>query len=169
MGCDWVISLMTGMSIRFQSTHPSGVRPDTSRASNPTAQISIHAPQWGATRPVCRFVRLAGYFNPRTPVGCDFFVLRRYGVNRYFNPRTPVGCDFCGVILGGSLTFQSTHPSGVRLAVLRGVKPPIEISIHAPQWGATRWRRGMPGCMGYFNPRTPVGCDVYFVKSVFRV
>ena len=37
------------------------------------------------------------------------------------------------------------------------VKP---ISIHAPQWGATgesRPRRRKPS---YFNPRTPVGCDV---------
>ena len=33
------------------------------------------------------------------------------------------------------------------------------ISIHAPQWGATRFPRPLPLQGRYFNPRTPVGCD----------
>ena len=78
--------------------------------------ISIHAPQWGATRPPDNSNPMPRYFNPRTPVGCD---------ERHF----------------------TVHSSG------------IEISIHAPQWGAT-----VPSCANltrpcYFNPRTPVGCD----------
>ena len=33
--------------------------------------------------------------------------------------------------------FQSTHPSGVRLAGTMATQAPSLISIHAPQWGAT--------------------------------
>ena len=55
-----------------------------------------------------------------------------------FNPRTPVGCD--DELSPASVTtlrFQSTHPSGVRHAPLADRVKAIEISIHAPQWGAT--------------------------------
>ena len=78
--------------------------------------------------------------------------------------------------------FQSTHPSGVRLAYPRKRRVVVTISIHAPQWGATskafavlktsteisihapQWgatRRDDPACRRHakFNPRTPVGCD----------
>ena len=57
--------------IKFQSTHPSGVRPDTFVTDLGMMMISIHAPQWGAT-------------------------------------------DLAQGLRGGVL-FQSTHPSGVRL------------------------------------------------------
>ena len=35
------------------------------------------------------------------------------------------------------------------------------ISIHAPQWGATHGRQYISQSRTHFNPRTPVGCDVY--------
>ena len=122
-------------------------------------RISIHAPQWGATFSGGSRVVIMLNFNPRTPVGCDLSeaevsvvehisihapqwgaTLRtRTGDYRvgYFNPRTPVGCDpIFGIMMYRWNLFQSTHPSGVRLALVR----------------ATRW-------LHYFNPRTPVGCD----------
>ena len=77
--------------------------------------ISIHAPQWGATISLLSAWTGKIYFNPRTPVGCDSTLQPRGNSLRDFNPRTPVGCD--------NLVKQ--------MAILR------DISIHAPQWGAT--------------------------------
>ena len=61
----------------FQSTHPSGVRLGVQIPLPCVATISIHAPQWGATQPSCPWTSWKNYFNPRTPVGCDSFNLRR--------------------------------------------------------------------------------------------
>ena len=101
--------------------------------------ISIHAPQWGATE--YHDVRHVTHsdFNPRTPVGCDG--LSRQWTRRwtgYFNPRTPVGCDTRQYPPSFAYsTFQSTHPSGVRHARHMPTFARPDISIHAPQWGAT--------------------------------
>ena len=152
-------------------------------------EISIHAPQWGATRRRPAHVPYCRDFNPRTPVGCDTPQHSCSWMPRYFNPRTPVGCDAQfthGVLLhiisihapqwGATSNqlaqnmadiFQSTHPSGVRLTQNvtgftlspfqsthpSGVRPRwrrhfirlIQISIHAPQWGATV-RHGKTPC-----------------------
>ena len=172
-----------GAGGEFQSTHPSGVRlylrvceDHTRQDFNPRTpvgcdvpsavvsgildEISIHAPQWGATgQPAPPW---AGYrnFNPRTPVGCDahapptppnpanFNPRTPVGCDRTsgclwcstgdFNPRTPVGCDTSpSASAGTSLVFQSTHPSGVR---------------RSSGSDGLGWRSN-------FNPRTPVGCD----------
>ena len=76
-------------------------------------------------------------FNPRTPVGCDEADARSHRWPADFNPRTPVGCDPATEInrLWPQL-FQSTHPSGVRPPVSAELRV-LDISIHAPQWGAT--------------------------------
>ena len=79
----------------FQSTHPSGVRLHALALLLVRLFISIHAPQWGATSCPTRGRRAACDFNPRTPVGCD----RPSSLPRL-----------------SQLRFQSTHPSGVRLA-----------------------------------------------------
>ena len=81
--------------------------------------ISIHAPQWGATCIVIAINHGTTNFNPRTPVGCDQMPRRQRQSAWNFNPRTPVGCDPFEWVpnLEGSV-FQSTHPSGVRLAVV---------------------------------------------------
>ena len=210
---------------RFQSTHPSGVRHEAGEVVVLGGGISIHAPQWGATKYPKAFVKVALDFNPRTPVGCDggsetvdsgrdeFQSTHPSGVRhlegrrhshpidfnprtpvgcdlspplirrcrRYFNPRTPVGCDSLGLSeLNSSETFQSTHPSGVRLMLRKRTQPtsnfnprtPVGcdltelgningsiISIHAPQWGATVTVFADAAIVYDFNPRTPVGCD----------
>ena len=187
----------------FQSTHPSGVRP------------SPPPPRWNAWN-----------FNPRTPVGCDVGHLSGFGARQVISIHAPqwgatkrgfrrkIDAEFqsthpSGVRLDGvagsasPVAFQSTHPSGVRRASPRpsarmggiSIHAPqwgatrhekrdhaaIQISIHAPQWGATRqMRRSSTNCgisihapqwgatifsvegfvfLRYFNPRTPVGCD----------
>ena len=123
--------------------------------------ISIHAPQWGATCPSSSLlvlvivfqsthpsgvrrapitkVRQARYFNPRTPVGCDLPTAPPLFDANNFNPRTPVGCDRRPAIAGD---------------------PQRPISIHAPQWGATRTGTTITNGFTHFNPRTPVGCDL---------
>ena len=188
----------------FQSTHPSGVRHLIERLSSVRRLISIHAPQWGATRDANSCWCCGRNFNPRTPVGCDpcgrhaggacqqisihapqwGATIPRCGNSLLpvdFNPRTPVGCDPSSPpVRGWTDGFQSTHPSGVRQPDRRvryhrrnfNPRTPvgcdsashissidIVISIHAPQWGATRSRPVRRRSTSYFNPRTPVGCD----------
>ena len=71
-----------------------------------------------------------------------------------------MGCDVCGRFSTRfTVVFQSTHPSGVRLAAPSGGIQPSVISIHASQWGATTITRCSNTRREYFNPRTPVGCD----------
>ena len=55
-----------------------------------------------------------------------------------FNPRARVGRDRrkTFVYLAG-LLFQSTRPRGARLFINSGDVAEIEVSIHAPAWGAT--------------------------------
>ena len=159
VGCDVFSVAGVGAFLVFQSTHPSGVRPGVGHARL-LRHISIHAPQWGATRMLVFEVSTASafqsthpsgvrprpprarpptrrYFNPRTPVGCDATSIPRRVETHNFNPRTPVGCD----------DYAGSAPVGRR------------ISIHAPQWGATAHRRSTVRTPPYFNPRTPVGCD----------
>ena len=109
--CDLLIISSNSL---FQSTHPRGVR----------RNYLIHS----------RHVR---YFNPRTHVGCDWYIPNKTSACCYFNPRTHVGCDRRGgslseishnfnprthvgcdmvvdVTVDDGSGFQSTHPRGVR-------------------------------------------------------
>ncbi len=122
--------------------------------------ISIHAPQWGATRARLRYVRRVQYFNPRTPVGCDASCWNRLTIIPNFNPRTPVGCD--GRSPRPAVPFYiSIHApqwgATTGQQQLFGLRC---ISIHAPQWGATNRDPVLSSATIHFNPRTPVGCDV---------
>ena len=99
----------------FQSTHPSGVRPILLASVLVPAIISIHAPQWGATLP-----------SNRAAISLSFQSTHPSGVRR-----------LCPFVLGSFEIFQSTHPSGVRRSDTANIPPCANISIHAPQWGAT--------------------------------
>ena len=144
--------------------------------------ISIHAPQWGATQPDRRVRYHRRNFNPRTPVGCDhlfqakavsvaisihapqwgatsgngltfygdqFQSTHPSGVRRYhgferratpldFNPRTPVGCDLRLPLSDDGIGVISIHaPQWGATRTRRKIRQNILISIHAPQWGAT--------------------------------
>ena len=163
----------------FQSTHPSGVRRPcrgairVCRYFNPrtpvgcdalmigpicSRKISIHAPQWGATRRstlllTSRHISIHAPQWGATGRSQSAMSLIQISIHApqwgatgqvksvaypkvHFNPRTPVGCDAADMIDVSSWQFQSTHPSGVRPSVER-------TAIRCP----------------YFNPRTPVGCD----------
>ena len=123
--------------MRFQSTHPRGVRPST-------AYVEI----------------IKIYFNPRTHVGCDsrsknisWLVVifqsthprgvrqsccEKYTDTLYFNPRTHVGCDKV-VVKNILIPCISIHAPtwGATETVAAVTKIEICISIHAPTWGAT--------------------------------
>ena len=61
-----------------------------------------------------------------------------YGRVMDFNPRTHVGCDqMAKFLLPLQILFQSTHPRGVRHKTISGKIITLQISIHAPTWGAT--------------------------------
>ena len=136
MGCDLIVCRYAKGSQKFQSTHPSGVRPymtnngvpvlifqsthpsgvrQESRPGGAIQEISIHAPQWGATRGFIRW-DLIKIFQSTHPSGVRLLSLSRRRISEQ---------------------FQSTHPSGVRLAPALGTRANPVISIHAPQWGAT--------------------------------
>ena len=151
---------------RFQSTHPSGVRLDQYNSSMDKIDISIHAPQWGATcGGTTRYAehvisihapqwgatwlwptrrRFLMNFNPRTPVGCDKMVHTGLSTSRYFNPRTPVGCD--RTRSRQNLRRQDFNP-----------RTPV---------GCDQYRCYNMEQARDFNPRTPVGCDLIFVFGV---
>ena len=57
------------------------------------------------------------------------------------------------------LTFQSTHPRGVRPGLGQDPCPASLVSIHAPARGATFPLWGVGGILICFNPRTREGCD----------
>ena len=123
----------------FQSTHPSGVRPPVTFCNRVWYDISIHAPQWGATcrEPAWRsYAVLISIHAPQWGATDAASVAAR--PEWYFNPRTPVGCDETGSNqTDNQKEFQSTHPSGVRPDAIPGASGKLQISIHAPQWGAT--------------------------------
>ena len=102
---------------RFQSTHPSGVRLGHLVNNRDVNEISIHAPQWGATSTTCSVSIEPSYFNPRTPVGCDTTPNVLGSRTCSFQSTHPSGVrPATQYRLGVRSLFQSTHPSGVRLS-----------------------------------------------------
>ena len=151
-------SRSTAASRQFQSTRPRGARPcgrtslardsdfnprarvgrdTTSRCCEPTGEISIHAPAWGATAGSLRY-SLRVIFQSTRPRGA-----RQRGVLPapplpHFNPRARVGRDPMSDFSScREATFQSTRPRGARLRYMGVRKILVKISIHAPAWGAT--------------------------------
>ena len=141
----------------FQSTHPSGVRPLQFQPARIAAQISIHAPQWGATQPshARQVAVVISIHAPQWGATAAAGTIDRCWSD--FNPRTPVGCDFGSFFSPGNFLFQSTHPSGVRRYNVREVCRTYNISIHAPQWGATPNSTSPTGVVTEFQSTHPSG------------
>ena len=101
--------------------------------------ISIHAPTWGATQRLIISVQILSYFNPRTHVGCDSDLYTSCTPSPQFQSTHPRGVRLCGASeRAHPQQFQSTHPRGVRHNPRLGLAAGVDISIHAPTWGATR-------------------------------
>ena len=165
----------------FQSTHPSGVRPQRlwERALiayfNPRTpvgcdvvgchlavvhgDISIHAPQWGATQHHHHLGAgdQISIHAPQWGATQKSHSIRR---NRHhFNPRTPVGCDKPMVDqITEMYEFQSTHPSGVRPALCFHPSGAMDFNPRTPV-GCDPTGLKISHRDTDFNPRTPVGCD----------
>ena len=91
-GCDMTATTQLFDVLKFQSTHPRGVR----LQGDANADGGI---EFQSTHP--RGVRL----------GFSLFIL----LSQSFNPRTHEGCDVLALLLLlVLLQFQSTHPRGVR-------------------------------------------------------
>ena len=103
--------------------------------------VSIHAPTRGATKPKTFRYFVPRGFNPRTHTGCDIIYVQGHDLHVCFNPRTHTGCDLRISRHRPStvLSFQSTHPHGVRRYVIRRILRRAVVSIHAPTRGATAY------------------------------
>ena len=159
MGCDQLGLSPHCEGIKFQSTHPRGVRPRFGfrlhyflQYFNPRTHVGCDA----RTRTREPFFM---NFNPRTHVGCDRWRLGEIPEHQDFNPRTHVGCDLRELF--SSRVDENFNP---RTHVgCDGGQPgrgrQYGISIHAPTWGATIHDKARLRTRGDFNPRTHVGCD----------
>ena len=138
MGCDGSIETRIFGLRYFNPRTPVGCD-DTIFSNCHNYEISIHAPQWGATGVIRLAGAVAGDFNPRTPVGCDPGEYRGCRSWDVFQSTHPSGVRLYMTRRQNRFNqFQSTHPSGVRRLRLQQRRNRRTISIHAPQWGATR-------------------------------
>ncbi len=144
----------------FQSTRPRGARPQIITQGDRAAEVSIHAPAWGAT--LCHRAWSPAYlrFNPRARVGRDsgasstragtasFQSTRPRGARPESSPEDPPEDPFQSTRPRGARPkssstpttcnwFQSTRPRGARRQNAGRRNGENDVSIHAPAWGAT--------------------------------
>ena len=194
----------------FQSTRPRGARRKSRMNSrrgwgfNPRARagrdqkrieaarisvVSIHAPARGAT---CAgiVIEVTVLFQSTRPRGARH---GKHGGNRHgkcFNPRARAGRDSFLLPFARGWLFQSTRPRGARRVGGAEDREALDVSIHAPARGATRWRiqcrknskfqstrpRGARPAAGFcggnavcFNPRARAGRDSRVTYSRFSI
>ena len=168
--------------IKFQSTHPRGVRPPSHFRPLLSAQFQSTHPR-GVRRRVVRCLTFAISFNPRTHEGCDLPFRWLTSISQGFNPRTHEGCDcLLFYVYRVTKSFNPRTHEGCDLNDDNAYYP-MAVSIHAPTRGATaniiylhkdnlfqsthpRGVRHLFKIMNTnrgksFNPRTHEGCDQY--------
>ena len=129
------------MNRYFNPRTPVGCDRDVSD-DNTLQNISIHAPQWGATRARLRYVRRVQYFNPRTPVGCDWAVRFNVLARLVISIHAPQwGATVENTVFGRSQRISIHAPQWGATRHPRKKDLLGKISIHAPQWGATHTPR----------------------------
>ena len=96
----------------FQSTHPHGVR-QIELDNTPHCLVSIHAPTWGATS-FSPAASICVCFNPRTHMGCDVPMLSQYADAEVSIHAPTWGATYVPHNTAPNFSFQSTHPHGVR-------------------------------------------------------
>ena len=140
VGCDAHIAERIGEHVGFNPRTRVGCD-ITGSQFQIAAQVSIHAPAWGATPRVLPMMGGQEFqsTHPRGVRRSDAGELARH--RSRFNPRTRVGCDVAyQVACDGYNMFQSTHPRGVRPDSEPAGSTGGSVSIHAPAWGATNCR-----------------------------
>src|SRR5690606_36194922 len=145
-------------------------------------QVSIHAPAWGAT---CRWTARSARtrcFNPRARMGRDLRAMETTVLRFMFQSTRPHGARPRGINQSHELrVFQSTRPHGARPASARLAhrllarfnprarmgrdavsiygEQDLDVSIHAPAWGATCCSLRPMRPSASFNPRARMGRD----------
>ena len=126
---------------------------------NTEAEVSIHAPAWGATQSVGYALSKCGVSIHAPAWGATAKTRLKHrgysvsihapawGATRYIKSSVSI------------FRFQSTHPRGVRLPKMQSLPIDAKVSIHAPAWGATPFGVCVFRRITCFNPRTRVGCD----------
>ena len=159
---------LSGVSVRFQSTHPAWGGTAVVYMPHDHTVISIHPPRVGWDKRARPSPRWRRDFNPPTPRGVG---LKRMLDNHHyidFNPPTPRGVGRCmtrlrrwrrrfqsthpawggttgSSVKAGSKVFQSTHPAWGGTLDDRFARPRLAISIHPPRVGWDgRGREGSP-------------------------
>ena len=132
--------------MRFQSTHPRGVRPFCFLQS-----------------------AILKRFQSTHPRGVRLFLVSPVTSSKSFNPRTHEGCDIPRASKSADgKVFQSTHPRGVRHQVALPWRAE-HVSIHAPTRGATDGAAFVVMRVYCFNPRTHEGCDIVLTIRTLRL
>ncbi len=142
--------------------------------------VSIHAPAWGATSTAYRPRAIPTRFNPRARMGRDSLQPDHPCRCCRFNPRARMGRDEVkGINTGpgyafqstrphgarpsmhGSINssnmFQSTRPHGARRQIPATIRRSVQVSIHAPAWGATTGRTQIGMLSRKFQSTRPHG------------
>ena len=138
VGCDARSRRSTANAMRFQSTHPRGVRRFRGWGRRRGHHVSIHAPAWGATA-VENAVRQTLRVSIHAPAWGATEHRALYGSRYVVSIHAPAwGATRLSMKqITDIKRFQSTHPRGVRLDKVRIKRGFIGVSIHAPAWGAT--------------------------------
>ena len=137
-GCDDSNLKTVTEHIKFQFTHPGGVRLRRSIRASFSSWFQFTHPGGVRRRGHNASWTLSG-FNSRTREGCDCSQQWQSGRPPCFNSRTREGCD--GIEVAGYI-----H---------------TDVSIHAPGRGATSLGVGGAFSRKSFNSRTREGCDSY--------
>ena len=146
-------------SVIFQSTHPCGVRPNSPCKAYFPAQISIHAPMWGATLQQGKRFETWSISIHAPMWGATFFI---FFANIYMS--ISIHAPMWGATLTNIQTlhsqarFQSTHPCGVR-RLKRSAWKLWDIFQSTHPCGVRQSKTLPRHKRTYFNPRTHVGCD----------
>ena len=149
----------------FQSTRPRGARPREIWYGFRWAQVSIHAPAWGATRQRRAVIRDQAVSIHAPAWGATAGRGHWPTCSSRFNPRARVGRDSEPMHCAKATTVSIHAPAwGATFSALRrGSRRTV--SIHAPAWGATRSITRSSQSRRSFNPRARVGRDCVHIKS----
>jgi len=144
----------------FQFTHPRGVRSETSRKPSSPPRFQFTHPR-GVRHVIILDESSLFKFQFTHPRGVRLSREESVPMRRWFQFTHPRGVRRASSLAICTLrsTFQFTHPRGVRQQLVTEGSPGSVVSIHAPTRGATHRRSRAGHSPGCFNSRTREGCD----------
>ena len=157
-GATWRQQESHHRSLLFQSTLPRGERRASILRQRRRWRVSIHAPARGATKSAIDLLleQLVSIHAPARGATGSGEAAGLLGHS--FNPRSRAGSDLnLRQTCCTSLQFQSTLPRGERLEVIGVGCEGLQVSIHAPARGATKYKLCHPIPFGQFQSTLPRG------------